>query len=251
MQKLDASVDSRYGAASTNPSCFGSADLSNNAHVGSSHVGVLDESGKADAELLSFGCDHLLDSVPVGLPMSGFQGPIPAVMSDQTTMQHSFADSQHRHGLDLIQPVSTLSSVQHDQHVQNVEINMIIRKRPSSPQLIEAQRLYGYQQLFSKRTGIPETSLGLICFNSEPAPKRSRTSSQKRNKKDVEKEGGSCLLCFIDKKKVKFLALPNLRRTNSNASALVNGLVTIVELIGKNVYTPQRASCGPVQLKQS
>lgn len=203
MQKLDASVDSRYGVASTNPSYFGFADLSNNAHRGSSHVGVLDECGKADAELLSFGCEHLLDSVPVGRPNSGFQGPNPALMSDQTTMQPSYADSQHRHGLDLIQPVSTLSSVQHDQHVQNSDINMIIRKRPSSPQLIEAQRLYGYQQLFSKRTGIPETSLGLICFNSEPAPKRSRTCSQKRNKKDVEKEGGSCLLCFIDKKKVK------------------------------------------------
>ena len=203
MQMLDAGVDSRDGVASTNPSYFGFADLSNNAQEGPSHVGVLDQSGKADAELLRFDCEHLLDSVPVGLPNSGFQGPIPALMSDQTTMQPSFVDSQHRHGLDLIQPVSNLSSVQHDQHAQNSDINMIIRKRPSSPQLIEAQRLHGYQQLFSKRTGIPQTSLGLICFNSEPAPKRSRTSSQKRNKKDVEKEGGSCLLCFIDKKKVK------------------------------------------------
>ena len=197
MQRLDAGVDSHYGVASTNPSYFGFADLSNNAHGGSSHVGVLDQSGKADAELLRFDCEHLLDSAPVGLPNSGLQRPIPALVSDQTTMQPSLADSQHRHGLDLIQPVSTLSSV------QNSDINMIIRKRPSSPQLIEAQRLHGVRQVLSKQTGIPETFLGLICSNSEPAPKRSRTSSQKQNKKDVQNQGGPCLLCFIFKKKVK------------------------------------------------
>ena len=203
LQRLDAGVDSHYGVASTNSSYFGFADLSNNAHGGSSHVGVLDQSGKADAELLLFDCEHLLDSPPVGLPNSGLQRPIPALVSDQTAMQPSLADSQHGHGLDLIQPVSTLSTVQHDQPVQNSDINMIIRKRPSSPQLIEAQRLHGVRQLLSKQTGIPETFLGLICSNSEPTPKRSRTSSQKQNKKDVQNQGGSCLLCLIFKKKVK------------------------------------------------
>ena len=241
MHLLNGGVDSRYGLASTDLSCFGFADLSSNAHGASPHVGVLEH----------------FNSMSVGLPNPGsihqcrIQGPVPALGSDQTRMQPSLPNSQHRHGIDPVQPVSNLSSLQHNEPFPNSDTNMIVRKRPRSPQLAEAQRLHGVRQLLSKRTGVPETSLGLICFNTQPAPKRSRTSSQKQNKEDVLNAGGSCFLCLILKKKVRVCLFPGLSRTNPSASALVNGLVNSVEPTGRNVSTIQLASRGPVTFRQS
>ena len=208
MQMLNAGVDSRYGVAFTNPSYFGFADLSSDAHGESSDFEVLEQSGKADAELSSLNSVNPLNSIPPGLPSSGsnhqygMQGPIPALVSDQTSMQPSLTNVQHEHGLDPIQPAPTWSSFQHDRPVQNSDMNVIIRKRPRSPQPTEAQRLSAVQHQLAKRTGVPEISLDVMCFNEEPQSKRSRTSSQKQNKKDVENVGGSCFLCLVYKKKV-------------------------------------------------
>ena len=197
IQMLSARVDSRYTTDSTNPSSFGFANLSSNAYGRSSHFEGLGQSGKDCAELM-----------PAGLLTSEsnhqheMQTPVPALVSDQTTMQSFSKNLQHRHGLGPVQSVSTLSSFQHDRPVQNSETNMIIRKRPRSPQPTEVQRLSAIQHQLSKRTGVPEISLGVMCFNTEPRPKRNRTSSQKQNKKDVEKIGGSCFLCLVFRKKV-------------------------------------------------
>ncbi len=166
MQTSIAAVDTRYGVASANPASFRFPDLSSNAHGESSHFELPEESGWADATLPNL-------------------------------------DSQHRPGPDPIQSVSTLSSSQNERPVQNSEMN-IKRKRLRSAESTNAKRLTDAQRQLAKRTRVPEASLSVMCFNPESQPKRSRTSSQKQNKKDVENVGGSCLLCFVDKKKVFF-----------------------------------------------
>jgi hypothetical protein len=57
----------------------------------------------------------------------------------------------------------------------------------------------------SRKYGVPQQHLG-EWHNSSPKPtKRIRTEAQAKNKKDVEESarGGSCLLCFISKLKVR------------------------------------------------
>ncbi len=207
MQILNVGVDNPYGVASTNPSSFGFPELSSNAIGDSSRFEVLEQSSRADARLSNPDSVYLFRSMPTGLPSSAsshqcaIEWPIEPPVSDQSTMQQSLTDSQLRPGLDSIQPVSTLSSSQYDQPVHDSDMT-IIRKRPRLPQPTDGQRLNAVQRQLAKRTGVPEVSLGVMCFNTEPRPKRSRTSSQKQNKKDVENVGGSCFLCLIDKKKV-------------------------------------------------
>lgn len=254
-----AHVDSRYDGASTNPSYFRFANLSNGAQGESSHIGFPEQSSRTDAGLSRLDPVDLLGSMPAGPLDSSFdhqvrlQGPMPAPVSNQASMRPLLAGSQHRHGLDPIQPVSAISSVQHIQPVQNPDQNMIIRKRPKSHRPTEAQLLSAFRNQVSKR-GVPEISLGLICCSSEPAPKRSRTSFQKQNKKDVENAGGACFSCVVFKKKVsplKIRIFPNLPLTEISDSAPINGHVKIVQFTGRNVSTTQRASCGPVTFKQS
>ena len=208
IQTLNAGVDSRYAVASTDPSCFGFADLPSNAYGESSFSESLGQSGKADAELPSIESVHMFSGMPAELYSPGsnhqyeMQTPVAALVSDQTPVQSSLTNLQHGSGLDPIQSVSTLSSFHHDRPKKNYDTNMIIRKRLRSPQPTEVQRLSTIQNQLSKKTGVPEISIGVMCFNAEPRPKRNRTSSQKQNKKIVEDVGGSCFLCLVHKKKV-------------------------------------------------
>ena len=186
------------------------ADPPNNTHRGSSHFEVLEQSSKAGTELSETGSVHLLNNMPARRPSSGpnhqcgTKGPFPGLSSDQTTMQSSLTDSQHRHSLNLdtIQYISAISSSQYDRALHNSETSMIIRKRLGSPQPAKVQRLSAIQRQLAKKTGVPEISLNVMCFNTEPPPKRRLTGSQKRNRKDVENVGGSCFLCLVLKKKV-------------------------------------------------
>ena len=211
-QSVPVGTDSRYDVAFRRPSTFGFADLSNNAHIGSSHFEVLEQSSKAGTALSSTDSVHLPNYMPVGLAsfgpncQCGTQGTLPGLGPDQSIMQSSLTEPQQRHGLnsDTVQYVSAKSSAQHDRALNNSETSMIIRKRLGSPQPTNAQRVSAIRQL-SRKTGVPEVSLGMMCFNTEPPPKRRRTGSQKRNKKDVENVGGSCFLCLVFKKKVPCL----------------------------------------------
>ena len=208
IQTLNAGVDSPNALASTDPSCFGFADLSSNTYGGSFYSESLGQSGKADAELSRVESVHILNGMHARLYGIGsnhqyeMQTPVTAHVSDQTFGQTSLSNLQHESGLDPIQSVSTLSSFQNDRSDQNFDTNMIIRKRLRSPQPTETQRLSAIQNQLSKKTGVPEISLGVMCCNAEPRPKRIRTKSQKQNKKDVERIGGSCFLCLVHKKKV-------------------------------------------------
>ena len=212
-QNVPGSTDFRYDVAFRDPSNFGCAELSHNAHRGSSHFEVIDQSSKAVSELSNNDSVLLPNYTPTGRPRSGpndqwgIQGPVPGLGSGQTGMQSSLRESQYRQGLDLdtVQHVSADSSTQHDRALHNSETSMIIRKRRGSPQPTEVQHLSAIQRQLAKKTGVPEISLGVMCFNTDPPPKRRRTSSQKRNKKDVESIGGACFLCLVFKKKVLFL----------------------------------------------
>jgi hypothetical protein len=57
----------------------------------------------------------------------------------------------------------------------------------------------------SRQAGVPQQHLGAWHNNSPKPTKRIRTEAQAKNKKDVEKSarGGSCLLCFISRLKVR------------------------------------------------
>lgn len=125
--------------------------------------------------------------MPTILPSSGpghqygTQGPVPGLGSDQATMQ---------------------PSSEHGRALRNPETSMIIRKRLGSPQPTKVQRFSAIQRQLAKRTGVPELSLVVMCFNPEPQQKRRRTDNQKQDKKNVENVGGSCFLCRVFKKKV-------------------------------------------------
>ena len=260
IQLLNVGVDSRYAVSATNPWSFGFADFSSNAYEGSSRSEGLKESNKADAELSSLDSVLLLGGVPAGRSNSvsdqqcEMQTPVPALVAIQNTKQSSLTSLEYRPGRDSVQSASTLSSSQHDRPCQNPGTNMIIQKRPRSPQPTEAQRLSLIQHQLSRRTGVPEISLGVICFNTEPRPKRNRTRSQKQNKKNVENIGGSCFLCLIYKRKVfpyKNRNITKLPLTDLSISAPGNDPVRVVENTGKTVFTIPQVSCGPVTSSQS
>ena len=209
-QNVPVDTDFRYGVAFADPPNFGFGNLSNNTHRGSSHFEVLGQSSKPGTELSNTGSVHLLNNIPARLPNSGpnhqceTQGPFPGLNSDRITMQSSLTDLQHKHGLNLdtVQHISAISSSQYHRALHNSERNMIIRKGLGSPQPTKVQHLSAIQRQLAKKTGVPETSLRVMCFNTEPPPKRRLTGSQKRNRKDVENVGGSCFLCLVFKKKV-------------------------------------------------
>lgn len=209
-QNLPVGTDFRYDMAFSGPSNFGFADLSSNACRGSSHLEVLGQSSKAGTDLSNTHSVYLPNHMPAGLPSSGpnnhcgTQGPVPGLGSDQTIMQSSLTESQRKDGLnpERVQHVSALSLSQHVRALRIPETSISNRKRLGSPQPTKAQRLSAIQRQFAKRSGVPEISLGVMCFGEEPSSKRKRTSSQKRNKKEVEYAGGSCFLCRVLKKTV-------------------------------------------------
>ena len=248
--------------AFTDPSNSGFADLSNNAFGGSSHFEALEHYDNAETGLSNLGSLHPFDGLPAGPPncgsstQHGVQGPLSALATDQTTMQSSLTNLHHRPNLnsDPVQHASTLSSLQHERPLHNSETSMIVRKRPVSPRPTKLQRLSAIQHQLAKKTGVPEISLGVICFDTESQPKRRRTSSQKRSKKDVKDSGGSCFLCLVFKKKVRhwkygFSLSPPL--ADLSVSAPVSGPVIVAENTGRSVFTVQQVSCGPVTFIQS
>ena len=207
-QNVPVGTGFRYDTALSGPSNVGFADLSNNAHRGSSHYEVLGQPSKASIDLSNTHSVYLPNHMPAGPPNSGpnnhcgIQGPVPGLGSDQTIMQTSLTESQRKDGLNLerVQHVSALSSSQHDGALRNSERSMINRKRLRPRQPTKAQRLSTNQRQLAKKSGVPEISLSVMCYGEESSSKRKRTSSQKRNKKEVMDAGGSCFLCRVFKK---------------------------------------------------
>ena len=215
MQMVPVGTDIHSGMTLTNPSNSGLAELSINAFEGSSNFETLESFDYAVTGPSNLSSTHPFDNLSAGPPNygpnnhHGLQEPLSALATDQTTMQSSSTSLQHGPSLssEPLQHPSTLSSsssLQHKRPLQNPGTDMIIRKRPASPQPAETQRLSALQHQLAKKTGVPEISLGVMCFGRESQPKRRRTSSQKQSKKDVEDAGGSCYLCLVLKKKVQY-----------------------------------------------
>lgn len=169
-------VYGQFGMTSAGPSSFDFVDLSNSTLAGPSHSGVTNQ--------------------------FGMQGLMPTPVLGQTSMQPALAGLTYRQCPNPTQPISTSYSLYQDRPSQNHGMGKTTRKRPRSPKPTQEQRLSAIRQQLSKRTGVPELSLDAFCFNPDPAPKRSRTSFQKQNKKDVENAGGACFLCVVSKRKV-------------------------------------------------
>ena len=176
-----------------------------------------------------------IDSSHLGLP--------------DTIRPHSIVP-QHRLDLHSTPPISTPSSIPHDQQpTQNLDKRVIPAKRSRSSEGASTPPLPDDQRQLVNRIGAPENLFGVSRLNSIPSNKRSRTLYQKQNKKDVLSIGGSCFLCRYDNKVVRFSPFPYLCRTNSSGSALVfYGHVRLVEITGP---TNQQASSGPVFLAQN
>ncbi len=213
LQKQYAGIDSRYGVVSTNPSYFGFDNLSSNPQEASSTLSIPGQFDKFDAGLLSLDPVDVPNSMPTPPPDVWFsrqdemQTPVPAFSSDQASLKPLLACPPNGQSLDPAQRISILSPIQHDQAIQGPNKSVITRKRPRLPHPTKPRPLSEVQHQLAKRTGVPETSIGVMCFKTEPLPKRSRTGSQKQNKKDVQNGGGSCFLCLINKKKV---IIPNI-----------------------------------------
>ena len=59
------------------------------------------------------------------------------------------------------------------------------RKRQHSPEPSVDERLSAVRRALAKQTGVPEFSLPVFCVSQPPASKRTRTLSQKQEKKQV------------------------------------------------------------------
>ena len=260
LQKQNTGIDSRHGVVPTNPLYFGFDNLSSNPQEASSTLSIPGQFDKIDAGLLSLGSVDVPNSMPTPTPDVWFsrqdetQTPVPVFSTDQKSLKPLLAGPPNGQSLDPAQRVSTLSPIRHDRAIQGPNKSVITRKRPRLPQPTKPRPLSAVQHQLAKRTGVPETSIGVICFNTKPLPKRSRTGPQKQNKKDVQNGGGSCFLCLINKKKVLdfknwVFSKPSL--IDLSVSAPVNGPVKVVEATGRNGSTIQQVLRGPVTSGQS
>ena len=178
-----------------------------------SHANIYGQSGPSSmspSSLISAHSPRTNLKEPTSLSDSdtvGMQALIPSPRWKQTVIQPiSVGSSPNEHTiLDPTGP-SPLIPTPHPRLEANPPINHTritrARKRGRSPASIKEEKLSATRRTLSKRTGIPECALDTFCIDSNPAPKRARTASQKREKKNVESAGGSCMLCRFLKQKV-------------------------------------------------
>jgi len=166
-----------------------------------------DQLGATPEHLLSFESADLPGHSALGPPYSnnitsqpqfGAQN-VPNSSLDQPSMQPVSAVLPYGQSPDPAQSASTSSLPYQGHYSQN--LNKTNRKRQRSPEANKGQELSVIRQL-SKNTGVPEPHLGVLSFCEGPPIKRNRTKSQKDNKKDVIRAGGSCLYCVVYKRKV-------------------------------------------------
>lgn len=130
-------------------------------------------------------------------PQFGVQS-IPNSSLDQPSMNPVSAVLPDRQSLDPTQSASTPSLPYQGPSRQN--LSKTNRKRQRSPEANQHQELSVIRQL-SKSSGVPEPHLSVLSFCEGPPIKRNRTKSQKENRKDVIKAGGSCLYCVVNRRK--------------------------------------------------
>ena len=111
--------------------------------------------------------------------------PTPHLANSATTQHPAVADSVHARlpGAD-----SNFKKASH--------------KKSPNPERGADHRLSRARRTLSKQAAVPEESLVLLTFDTNPAPKRRRTEVQRENKRMVMEAGGSCLLCLLTKKRV-------------------------------------------------
>ncbi|KAH7113270.1 hypothetical protein B0J11DRAFT_572745 [Dendryphion nanum] len=107
-------------------------------------------------------------------------------------------------------PTTAISTVQ--QSVERSDQSLTLTKTRNLtgnvPPRTTAKQPLSEQARLSRRTGAPLNAIGvwddMVCYDpdlsgigSSRKRRRRRTDVQKKNKKDVEKSGGSCLFCFL------------------------------------------------------
>jgi len=165
-----------------------------------------DQLGATPEHLLSFESADLPGHSALGPPYSNITSQpqfgaqnVPNSSLDQPSMQPVSAVLPYGQSPDPAQSASISSLPYQGPYSQN--LNKTNRKRQRSPEANQGQERSVIRQL-SKNTGVPEPHLGVLSFCDGPPIKRNRTKSQKENKKDVIKAGGSCLYCAVNKRKV-------------------------------------------------
>lgn len=206
-----ADFDNHYGAVRTNPSCFNSLALPNSAPEVLSHLEAIEQSGVAFKDTSGPDVNDITDlpnNVLVGaydfetVNHFGVQSSMPNPLSGQPSVFPALSGSSQGHFPDPARSASALSALHHSQPNQTPVIGKAItRKRRRSPQGNPEKGMSATRRKLSKQSRVPETFLGTM-WCSEPAPKSSRTTSQKQNKKAVENAGGACFLCLVLKKQV-------------------------------------------------
>ena len=206
LQGTNPGIDSRYDVSPTDSSTFGYPNPFINLQEDSFNLVSFQQPETINQWLLNSDNAQSSNSIPTpstGLEHNrqyGMQGPTPAFSSDYMSMRPLSMDPHYRQSLlDSASLISTMSSIQQDQHIQSPEKGLGTQKRPRTPQPNITECLSALQRQ-AKRSGVPQTSLDVMRFNPEPRSKRPRTSSQKQNKKDVQEAGGSCFLCLLFKK---------------------------------------------------
>lgn len=204
-----AGVDNQYDSIPTNCSYFSSPAIPKN--VPGYPLEVIEQSGVAFKDTLGLGVTDYTDHPNSMLARSSdfdtnnqfrLQSSVHNPTSGQPSTYPAPFGSLHRQLPGSSQPALVWSLIHQNQSNETpVMDNAPTRKRRRSPGTTLEQRMSTTRKQLSKQTGVPETFLGTM-WCSEPAPKQSRTNSQRQNKKDVMNAGGACFLCLVLKRKV-------------------------------------------------
>ena len=205
-----AGSDNQYSVDPTNPSYLNPLALPNSAPEVLFNLGVIEQPGVTFKDTSGPLVNDIMDlpnNVLAGAYDSetinhfGVQNSMPNPVSGQPPIVPALSGSLHGQFPDPAGSAPTSSALHNHQPNQTPVMGKApTRKRRRSPQGASEQRMSATRKQVSKQSRVPENHLIIWC--SEPAPKNIRTTSQKQNKKAVEKAGGSCFLCLVLKKQV-------------------------------------------------
>jgi hypothetical protein len=160
----------------------------------------------SDLSSLQFASANITGHIILGEPSSGMTNEfrsgiqdIPTSSLSQPSMQSMLSTFPYKQSLGPNQSSSAPSLPYHRPSRPNSKKNS--RKRARSPKTTHGQEPSVIQRL-AKNSGVPENCIHALSNCQSPPAKSSRSPSQKQDKKDVLKAGGSCLFCHFLKRKV-------------------------------------------------
>ncbi|KAF2132983.1 hypothetical protein P153DRAFT_428993 [Dothidotthia symphoricarpi CBS 119687] len=140
--------------------------------------------GTAPGMTANFAEPYVTTPLPTESPYElGMLYPVPLVQPHHLAVQDQSSDQPPTQEQEVAEPAPTSL------------VPRKPRKRPRSPDSNKERRL----SKLAKRTKVPSNYLGLMCHSGLmiSSTRQKRTEAQKKNRQDLKKRGGSCILCFV------------------------------------------------------